>query len=307
MTMLSLRVSFVAVVLVALGAAGCVEEGVAESAGDVESPLAAEKAGSGDEAPGPRMRRGHGPRGPESLLRVALRELELSDAQRAAIDEALADMPRPEPPQRPDGAALETLAAGVRAGKVDVAAVVAQLGEPPDLAAQRQALADALATLHATLTPEQRRELVDHLLAELEEQAPRERGPRGHADKKMRGKGKPMGDPLGHLLADLDLSEAQRDAVAQALEEQRPDHAAMKDGFEAVRAAMRAKLESFASVSFDAAAFAAPPEGAPARGPREHLERMARAMGAIAPLLDAEQREALAARLERGPERAAKR
>jgi len=64
---------------------------------------------------------------------------------------------------------------------------------------------------------------------------------------------------------------------------------------------MNARLESFASDSFDAKAFVAPPAGAPQGGAMHPLARMVNELAVVVPLLDPAQREALAAQLEKGP------
>lgn len=300
------------------GLPGCVDEGGSPRSPDVAegaAPLAAQGAGD-EEAGGPagphaRPRGHHGPGGPEHLLRAALHELELSDAQRSAIEGALAKLPeRPMGPPPEASAVFSALAEGVRAGKVDPAAVAAKGGGAPPAGFEehRAAVAGALETLHATLTKEQRRALVDAVAERMEGREPRgersgPRGPGGARDPGGPG-GPPGGGPLGFLLDRLDLTEAQRDAIDSALEAQRPageDVEAMKKRHEAMRAAMSARIEGFAADSFDAKAFLAPPEGAGLPEPGQHLQRMAETFAVVVPLLQPAQREALAALLEQGP------
>src|SRR5262249_28265173 len=113
-----------------------------------------------------------------------------------------------------------------------------------------------------------------------------------------------IGGPMGHLLHGLDLTDAQRTSIESALAAQRPappDHEAMKKRFEAMHTEMRAKLESFVSDTFDAKAFATPPEKMAGEGPKEHLARFVNDLSVIVPLLDPAQREKLAAEIEKGP------
>jgi malic enzyme len=86
--------------------------------------------------------------------------------------------------------------------------------------------------------------------------------------------------------------EAQKSATP-------PDPEEMKKRFEAMQTAAKARLESFASDTFDAKAFLGPPEGSEAAG-KKMLEQMAKHLAVIVPMLDATQREALAANLEKG-------
>lgn len=302
-----------------VGLLGCVDEGGSPRSPDVaegaaQAPLAEQEAGE-EEADGPAGPHGrphghHGPgHGPEHLLRAALHELELSDAQRSAIQGALAKLPeRPMGPPPEARAVFSALAEGVRAGKVDPAALAAKGGGAPPAGFEehRAAVAGALQALHATLTKEQRRALVDAVKQRMEEHG----APPGEhfGQKGARGPGgpggPPPGGPLAFLLDRLDLTEAQRDAIDSALEAQRPageEVEAMKKRHEAMRAAMSARLEGFAADSFDAKAFLAPPEGADHPGPGQHLQRMAESFAVVVPLLQPAQREALAALLEQGP------
>ena len=119
----------------------------------------------------------HGPPSPDMMLQGALHHLDLTDAQRAAIEAAAHAVP-PAPAMDPAEAV-----AGIRAGKLDEAALLAHAGGD-----RTAALATALATLHATLTPEQRRALVD-------------------------AAGQHLSAHHGDMLAMLDLTPAQRVAI----------------------------------------------------------------------------------------------
>ena len=202
---------------------------------------------------------------------------------------------------------MAALVRGVRAGKVDAAAVMAEVETSGPSAEQRATVEEALRTLHATLTQEQRRELVDAIA----KHGPDKRGgPPGGDDHGPRGRGPHdgahgpggRGGPLGHLLEGIELTDAQRASIDQALaadQGERPDREAMKQHHEAFHAQMKARLEAFASEAFDAKAFATPLEGA--GPPREHVARMVDDMSRVVPILDAAQRETLASRLEKGP------
>ena len=95
---------------------------------------------------------------------AALHDLDLTAAQKTTIQAAMDKLAPPARGERGprDGAAFTALSAGVRAGKIDTAAVLASLGAPDHGPGARGAeIATALQTLHDTLTKEQRRALVD--------------------------------------------------------------------------------------------------------------------------------------------------
>ncbi|MGK4008876.1 Spy/CpxP family protein refolding chaperone [Sorangium sp. So ce1036] len=255
-----------------------------------------------------------GAHGPERLLRAALHELDLSDAQRSTIQGALEGLRNGAKPPPEGGAVFAALAEGVRAGAIDRAAIEAKLPAAGRWTEERRArVAGALGTLHATLTKEQRKQLVDTIAARMEAMGEKgRRGPMGarggHGPMGARGGHGPMGGrgmkggPLGHLLRGLDLRDEQRAQIDKALEGVRPSAAergARKEDFAAMRAEMRARLATFAEDRFDANAFL--PAAGAQKGPRAHLDRMVDALAAIVPILDETQRNALADRLEQGP------
>ena len=108
-----------------------------------------------------------------------------------------------------------------------------------------------------------------------------------------------------HLLADLDLTQEQKDAIKTKLEAQRPakpseeQREAMKAKFESMRSAMQVKLESFKGDKFDATAFVTPPKdlAGPPAGGMNRVNHLA----IITSVLTPAQRETLAARIEQGP------
>jgi hypothetical protein len=118
------------------------------------------------------------------------------------------------------------------------------------------------------------------------------RGPHGHGKHGMHG-------PMGILLHGIELRDEQREAIGKALEARRPDKATMEEmgkKHEEMRAKMQAALRAFRAEKFDAAAVLPEHAGKP---PFDHLVK---ALGAIVPVLDAAQRDALADKLEKGPE-----
>jgi Spy/CpxP family protein refolding chaperone len=247
-------------------------------------------------------RRGHHG-GPETLVFAALHEeISLTPAQRSTIEGLV---PHDRPAERgPDASRTAALAAAIRSGNVDAAALAAPRPDAAAMQARVASSAKALATLHDTLTKEQRSLLVDAVTSKGHGGPPHDGPPRGPgADP--RG----PGGPLGGLLDELGLSAAQRAQIEAKLAADRPsapsdaDREAMKARHEEMKKALDARLASFKADAFDANAFVAPPAGAPAAGPPEHDDRIAKELAAIVSVLDASQREKLAARIEQGPPR----
>ncbi len=304
--------------------AACSGQAATDGAGDTNAAVTA--AAQADKA-GP-----HGPRrgmhGPAFLLFAALEEpIDLTADQRATIEAAVATLKPPTP--KPEAKAeLEThrkaLAAAVRAGKIDATAL--QLPKPDFTIAddQKAALAKALTTLHKTLTKEQRVALVAAVqkrAAHFDGHGPGPKhGPKGGpgAEDGAAPKGGPKGGPgfgakhpgphfgpMG-MFQDLDLTDAQKEAIRSELEANKPappteaDREAMKAAHEAMRKEMDARLQSFASDTFDANAFLAKPTSAPPKmGP--HGNPMLKALEVIVPILTPAQREKLATKIEQGP------
>jgi len=174
-----------------------------------------------------------------------------------------------------------------------------------------------LASLHDTLTPAQRVALVDS----IEKHAPKHgrgpgaharkrptqddraaRGPRPDGDRHLRPHGGPGPGPM-FLLHGIDLTQEQKEALRAKLEAERPakpseaEREAMKTKFLAMRTEMKARLESFKGDAFDAKAFVTPPSGFDKpMGPSPAKE-----LATVVSILTPAQREALAARIEKGP------
>ncbi|NUP04984.1 MAG: hypothetical protein HOW73_02870 [Polyangiaceae bacterium] len=239
--------------------------------------------------------------GPEMLLHAALQEeIGLSNAQRSTIETSLASLRAPGE----DGKAgfdehAKELAAAVRAGKVDVAKLRAD--DTEEAHAVRLAKVEAaLDELHDTLTPEQRTKLVAAVGERMEE--PFDGAPPGkHMMKGPREGGGPM---KKMVLNGVELRDDQREAIEAAMEarmkssDQAPP---TKEEMEAQRdkhiAARKAFLESFAKDTFDAESAMASMKALRPKMAPPFLDDLA----VVVPLLDADQREALASSIEKGP------
>ena len=295
----------------ALGAVGCAdgagttetapsEPGVA-SAPLTEAPAPVEQQDKREAKPNEGHHGMRHERGPLGLLGVAMHELDLSDAQKATIKSAMEGLREGKDERREASPVAAALAAGLRAGKIDEAAVLAKVGSGKDEADQAR-LAKALDTLHDTLTAEQRSKLVATMTERMDAE-PKARGGKAADGAGKRGFDKSKmgkGGPVGHLLRGIELKGDQQKKIDEALAALKPsdaDRDAMKERGEEKRAEMRARMATFATDGFDAKAFLADK----GEGHEVHAKRLVKAVAAIAPILDASQREELAKRLESGP------
>jgi len=281
-----------------------------ESTGDVQSTMVAEQSAKVEGAKLRRMSH-RAPGGPDFLLHAALRApINLTAEQKATI-EGLVKANAHRGHDDGSGRAQE-LAAALRSN------TVADLVQPKIDESAREARiaasAKALATLHDTLTPDQRVALVDSIAKRASEHGPkrgehaakdgaqRERGERAGAERGLHRGGR-GGGPMG-LLAGLELTPEQKQAIKSQLDAQRPakptaeQREAMKAKMESMRAEMKAKLESFKSDQFDATAFVTPPKQMARPEMAAHGKNP---LAVIASVLTPEQRELLAARIEKGP------
>jgi Spy/CpxP family protein refolding chaperone len=236
--------------------------------------------------------------GSDYLVRAALRApINLSAQQRATIEGLVASSaPKKQAFDTARASARATkLAAAVRSNSFDAVSTPA-----PDASkheARMAARAAALQTLHDTLTAEQRTALVANL---------RSMPPKGAADHTWKSDKQAAGGFQGKshdhgLYAGLNLTQEQKDAIKAKLGAQataKPSVEDRKAHLAAARASMQAKLDSFASDSFDAKAFVARPQNAGRVG-HDRTNRLAVLVSVLTP----EQREILATRIEQGPAR----
>lgn len=272
-------------------------------------------------------------RGPFGLFAEAERSLELDAARKAklaAITQAL----RPDGDRKDAGReeAQAALAAAVRSGNFDAVA----LGkDAPSHEAMHKAMTEklgkALTDLHELLTAEERAKLVARVRENGDKEWPsrdregrgRERAHHGQDDAEDAGpereKGKfeggrapkgahgamGKGGPLGFMLRDLELDEAQKSKIDAILEADRPkdserpskeDHETWIAEHKAAEAAL---LDGFASANFDAAALLA--KNAPPMKKGHSKEKMVETLSQVVSVLTPAQRETLAKNLEAGP------
>lgn len=287
-------------VVAAVGAAGCDGPGAPEdeSADEAEAALNGSEADvdaahpDADRAHGDRMGRHHkGMKGgPAMLLHAALKKLDLTDAQRTSVEAALNELH--DGREEPEG--MADLAAQVRTGSVDAKAFAAQIAEgEARMAERRTRLVTALKTLHETLTPEQRKELVEKVGEKLDARAAKMEEHAGGKPERKHHKG-----GAGFFLHGLDVTDAQQTSIDAALAKAGLDKPAKNGDFkQQMMEKTKASLAAFAKDTFDAKAVV--PEMGREHGP--HLGRMVEALSVVVPLLDDAQRAKLAERIEQGP------
>ncbi len=254
----------------------------------------------------------HGPRGMHGhpLIAAALKEIDLSAEQRKTIETAMSNIDAGK------GEQMKTfhkaLAADIRAGKIDEATLKAKEGDMEKAATEhRAAVVKAVETLHATLTPAQRTQLVTLVKDRMQKHMGHD-GKRGHEGKhegKHEGHEKKHGEhagrggrggPMMFMLHGIELRDDQKKAIEAAMppkpEKDENDKGDRSAKFEEHRAKMDAALEAFKADKFDAAAVLPEHDGKhPMAG---HFVKM---LQAVVPILDAEQRAELAKRIEEGP------
>lgn len=240
----------------------------------------------------------HGMRG-HPLLAAALKDLELSAEQRKTIDAAVDNLHVDK--QDEMKAMHKTLADQVRAGKIDEAALKAQAGDLDKAKAEhRAAVVKAVETLHATLTPAQRTQLVTLIKERMQERGEKMGEHHGKKHDKGGNNGEHHarhGGPMMFMLHGIDLRDDQKKAIEAAMPpkpEKDADDKAAK--FAEHKARMDAALEAFKADKFDAAAVLPEHEGK-----HPMAERFVKMLEVVVPILDAEQRAELAKRVEEGP------
>ena len=232
----------------------------------------------------------HAGKGPMVAFHVALKELDLSAAQRATVQGVIDGLHSAQREQSGRPAVLTDLAAAVRAGTIDEAALQPKLDALATERANRPAkMAAAFQTLHDTLTADQRTKLVATLRARMAayDQKRQERAEARGADTAR---------PFLPFMHGIDLTADQQARVEQALADAGLDKGGGKARFEQRHTRMRLALDAFAAAEFDATTFIPPT----ATGRGDHLEHMVKVLAVVTPLLDQAQRATLADNLEKG-------
>jgi Spy/CpxP family protein refolding chaperone len=259
-------------------AATATAEAVKAPAAAAPAPTAAATAPS--EAAGHGKWKGRRGRGIAGMMLHAAHSLDLKDAQKATLDKLAeqlhGDHAGPPSEMKDYHAAL---AAQVRAGKID-AAKLDPLEAAVDKAHQARSdkEAEVLNGLYAALEPAQRKALVAAVRAKQTEHQAKMGGPDAAKHR------------LEHLTKQLDLDAAQQKRVEPLLA--KDDHSAMDE----MKKHSEAVLAAFEGDGFDAKKLE-PAAGAAKKGMAQHAQFLA----ALLPVIKPEQREKLAAEIEKAP------
>ncbi|MBI2393188.1 MAG: periplasmic heavy metal sensor [Deltaproteobacteria bacterium] len=273
---------------------------VASATGTATAPIAAGK-------PGKHHGKRFAGRGPSAMLFRAAHQQTLTEAQQTKLDEASKSLKGDDASPRDEMKKLhDVMVEGVKAGKIDTAKFDAARAEVDKaMTARRDMEAGALNTLHATLDPAQRKAVVASArdkIAKREQKMGKWKDKMGDGPGAAPGKGPgPGAGPGGHgammierMTADLGLDDAQKKKVEALVAKQPaktpPDREAMKKQIDDL-------LTAFEGDSFDAKkldAFSKPMDAKMGHmDPAFVTELLA--------ILKPEQREKLAAKLEKGP------
>lgn len=227
--------------------------------------------------------------GHQRKLMKLMKKLDLRADQRVAVESLAKDMKRKAKPLRKlRKQAMAQVAAGVRAGKIDQAAVEALIQQAKTQAkALKPDFLTSLNKLHAILDPQQRAQLVQIIKEKKQKRFHKFRG-------KHRGKMKKMAKKLN-------LTEDQKDQIKAAMHTQfsqfKKDRPAMRGKWKQRRADAVAAAAAFTSDSFDARSLALFKKGP---GMVAHKgKRMIALSEAVLPMLTDAQREKLATIIEK--------
>jgi len=207
--------------------------------------------------------RHHDPAG--KLLKTALAELELSDEQRTALEglrdkahESRRGWHKGDKPDR-----HQMLIAALEGGEIDESACQARHQAKSEKIEQHLAARDErLATLHTTLTAEQRTALVEKVRARMADHGARigeKAGRHGGHGRHHRGHHGPR--MLKKLTAGLELSDEQQaaiDALVEQAEARRPADEEIQAKIDAKHARIVELLDAFADEGFDPAKLTKP-------------------------------------------------
>ncbi len=221
--------------------------------------------------------------GPAKFLAQALQKLDLSADQRTTLDALTKATRTKTAPLREAGAtAAKELARQIRLGAIDKVSLDRQLALLSSAAQQvKPDIIRTFNTLHHTLTPAQREQLV----ATLKEKHDKRRW--GHRRHKIKRLAKMIG-----------LTDDQMDRLKEVMMAGFKGHRSeMKKHRSDHRARIKAAAEGFMSDSFDSSSFDM--FGGHATRMQTHLPRFVAIAGQVLPLLTTEQRDKLAEMIEK--------
>jgi len=265
------------------------------------APSGARRGPMFDKRGGHGMRRG-GEFGMSGMLFRAARDLELREGQKVAVDDIQKSLHGGEdagPPGQEFKEMHALIAAGIRAGKLDTEKLTAMQTElDKSMQARREKETSALQRLHAALDSAQRKTLVASVRTK---QAERE----AKFGARVSDAGPPKGDEfkkrrMEKLTKELDLDADQQKKVDALMAKPAAKGPGAEDGRETYKKRMEAVLTAFEADTFDAKKLE---DGAPARKMSEGMSEHLQFLNGLLPILKPEQREKMAANMEKGSAR----
>ena len=246
------------------------------------------------------------PRGPGGMLFAAAKGLTLDATQKPKVDEAMKSLKDVDPETQADAkdamTALRTeLATEVKAGKIDTAKMKPSYDAIEKAAtADQEKDADAVNALHAALTPEQRKAVAADLRAKqamMDEKMAKKDANAATADKAKGldafkpGEGaSPAARELKWMTGDLGLDEKQQKDIDALAAKDDPTLKQTSKRFEDL-------AKEFEKDTFDAKKS----DLFKPKNLRDPLEARTATIDKVTKILKPEQREKLAAKLEKGP------
>ncbi len=284
--------------LLALGLLACDKEKPADTASPTPSTTVTATASvvaSASAAPSADVKKPHRKGGRGGLASMMLRAAEDKVPEaKATVDDLQKKLKEGETPRDEMKALHAGVIAGIKAGKIDVAKHDADLAAAEKaMKAMKEKEAETLNSLHAALKPEQRKAVVAEVRDKMAKRAAKWK------DKDKDGDGKPdmkmKGGPGGHhgfMTKDLGLDDAQQKKADAIFAKKDPK--AMPD-MDAMKKRMDAFLDAFEKDGFDAKKLDPAEDKMPfMRGPHDP-----KAMNEFLAILKPEQREKLAAKMEK--------
>lgn len=268
---------------------GC-NDGSGAADGQATEPAAAAPAAETPAAAEHGHRHGHHARRQAAMMIHAARDLDLTDAQKATVDQLSQQLHGQRGEARGEHQAMHTaLVEGVRAGNVDMSRL-APLQAAADQRQKAHAAREAAALdgLWAALQPAQRQALVASVRERQANRQARWEGKRAEGET-----GGWQKQRLAHLTSQLGLDATQEQQVSALLGKgDRPAPGAMQARHQDQKARTEAMLMAFAGASFQASKLDLAPaaEGRMGRG-----QHNAQFLAQLVPILRADQREKLAA------------
>ncbi len=230
-------------------------------------------------------------RGIAGLFFRAALDGDLADDEKATLDK-LEEPLRNDPGPHHESAAFHgDLVASTKAGRIDAAKLQTDEAALNKAYASREDdQATALRGLHDALSPERRKAVVDAIRAM---QAAHDRPP---ASLSAAGATEAVVRRVDRMKTQLGLDADQQQQVSALLLRDQPSPAAIQARFEANKKQMDALLTAFEKDAFDAKKVDLAPF--PGRKPSDGMERQAKYIGQLLPILRPEQRERLATMMD---------